>query len=348
MRPLFTLLRVLLALLLVFGAIAFLRPSSVGRSGDRPDAVSLPPRVRAVAPHLSLPETRIADLPGGPTIGLADNRPETILDPRFKASGIKRIRVLVPYDDIAHGGIRLRYLDAWFDTAKANGIEPLVSFYRSYRSMDLLPSVATYRRNFRLFRKRYPWVRYFSTWDEANFPDAQPTGNFPSRTAQFYRAARSECSGGLCTVITADFRAEGSTHSAWWLREFKRHIGRGPHIWGLVAHPDVNRRSSGYTTDFLRKTSGPVWVTEVGPVHFFGRGFRPSIPRQTRAMRYLMTEYPRLSTRIRRIYVYHWRAAAGNRLWDSALLSVDGKPRPAYHVFFEALGKPAPQAATPG
>ncbi len=340
MRP-STLMRLLLAVVLAFAALALARPEVADRS-DKVPAVVLPPPVHDVAPRSSGHEVRLAALPQGPLIGLADNRPETIIDSRFKKSGIKQMRVVVPYDDIERRGIRLRYLDAWFDTAKANGIEPLVSFYRSYRSMHLLPSVATYRRNFRLFRRRYPWVRYFSTWDEANFADAQPTGNHPARTAQFYRAARDECSGGRCTVITADFRAEGSAHSVWWLREFKRHIGRGPHIWGLVAHPDVNRLSSGYTTEFLRSTDGPIWVTEVGAVHFFGRGFRPSIARQTRAMRYLMTEYVRLSPRFRRLYVYHWRAAPGNRLWDSALLSVDGQPRPAYRVFFEALGKPAP------
>jgi hypothetical protein len=296
----------------------------------------------AVAAPYSLPNLRFRALRSGPLIGLADNRPETLIDRRFQKSGIKRVRVLVPYDDIARRGIRLRYLDAWFETARGYGVEPLVSFYRSIRNRHRLPSVATFRRNFRLFRKRYPWVRYYSTWDEANFPAAQPTGNAPIRTAQFYRTLRRECSRGRCTVITMGFRAEGSRHSAWWLRQFKRHMGRGPHIWGLVSHPDVNRFQTTYTRDFLRQTRGSVWVVEVGAVNFFGRGLRPSIKRQTKAMRYLVSRYPRVSRRIKRMYVYHWRAARGDRLWDSALLSVSGKRRPAYGVFFRALGMRAP------
>jgi len=96
-------------------------------------------------------------------------------------------------------------------------------------------------------RARYPWVRLFTTWNEANFPSAQPTGRYPVRTAQFYRMLRRECAGGKCTVLTADFRADGGAHSARWLRTFKRHIGRGPHIWGLVSHPDVNRLSTART-----------------------------------------------------------------------------------------------------
>lgn len=314
-------------------------------STSRESAGSGTPGVKAeqaVAAPTRVPDIRIAGLDQGPLIGLADNRPETMLDPRFERTQIRRIRVLVPYDDIERGGIRRRYLDSWFDTARGRGIEPLVAFYRSYRDRHRLPTVSTYRRNFRLFRRRYPWVRYFSTWDEANFRAAQPTGDNPRRTAEFYRALRGECTMGRCTVIAAGFRAEGSAHSARWLREFKRYIGRGPHIWGLVAHPDVNRFQTTYTQDFLRQTSGPVWVTEVGAVNFFGRGLRPSISRQTRAMRFLTTRFPRVSPRVKRMYVYHWRAARGDTLWDSGLLSTDGEPRPAYEVFLQALDRRSP------
>lgn len=286
--------------------------------------------------------TFLSGFRGGPIIGLSDNRPETMTDRRFRASGIKRVRVIVPYDDVARGGSRRRAQDAWFHTARANGIEPLVSFYRSYRSRKLLPTPAQYQYHFRRFRQRYPWVRHFSTWNEANFPAAQPTGWNPGRTAHFYKLARRECSGGRCTVLTSDFRADGSAHSAWWLRVFKRHLGRGPHRWGLVSHPDVNRLSTARTRWFLQNTRGSVWITEIGAVNFFGRGFRPNLARQTIAMRFMMSRYPRVSRRIDRMYVYHWRAARRDRLWDSALLSAGGKRRPAYFVFFRAIGKRAP------
>ena len=287
-------------------------------------------------------DTRIKGIRGGPLIGLSDNRPEALLDRRFQASRIKRVRLTVPFDQIARGGARLRLLDWYFGAAKDQGIEPLVSFYRSSASRRLLPSPASFRRHFRRFRERYPWVRTFSTWNEANFPAAQPTGNHPRRTAQFYNLLRRECAGGRCTVLTADFRADGSSHSAWWLREFKRSIGGGRHIWGLVSHPDVNRQSTDRTRAFLRATRGPVWATEIGAVNFFGKGFRPNLRRQTSAMRYLMTRYPRVSKRLDRMYIYHWQAAPGNRQWDSALLNVRSRPRPAYYIFFRAIGRRAP------
>jgi hypothetical protein len=179
-------------------------------------------------------------------------------------------------------------------------------------------------------------VRLFSTWNEANFTAAQPTGRDPARTARFYRAAREECEG-KCTVLTADFRPDGTPEAAAWLREFKRGIGPGPHIWGLVPYPDVNRRTDVHTRAFLRATKGDVWVTEVGALHFFGRGLRPSIPRQTKVMRYLVNDFPRVSPRVRRLYVYHWQASPTDRLFDSGLLSADGAPRPAYEVFTSAI-----------
>ena len=277
-----------------------------------------------------------------PQIGMSDNVTATLRDKRFQATGIKRVRKLVPYDTVTNGGDRLADLDAWFVTAKKEGIEPLVSFYRSHRGRRRLPTVAAYLKHFRAFRERYPWVRYFSTFNEANFPRAQPTGKYPKRTAQFYRVARKECSGGRCLVLTHDFRADGTKHSARWLKTFKRHMGPGPHTWGLVSHPDVNRFTTKRTRWFLRHTRGNVWAVEVGAVNFFGKGMRPSISRQTKAMRYLMNRYHRVSRRLKRMYVYHWRAAKGDRLWDSGLLSVSGKRRPAYFIFFKALGKKAP------
>ncbi len=286
--------------------------------------------------------THLAGYRSGPVIGLSDNVTKTMLDRRFQASRIKRVRKLVPYDDIANGGWRLAELDQWMATARANGVEPLVSFYRSYRGKKRLPTVSSYRAHFRRFRARYPWVRYFSTWNEANFPAAQPTGRAPKRTAQFYKVARRECAGGRCKVLTSDFRADGSKHSAWWLKIFKRNMGRGPHTWGLVSHPDVNRFSTKRTRWFLRHTRGSVWAVEAGAVNFFGRGMRPSIKRQTKAMRFLMYRYPRVSRRLKRMYIYHWRAAKGDRLWDSGLLSVSGKRRPAYFIFFRAIGRRAP------
>lgn len=314
-------------------------PTGLGLPATAPTA---PPGPEPAAPAQKVTDTRLAALGrDGPLIGLADNRPETLTDPRFEATGIKRVRVAVPYDDVALGGARLAVQNAWFGAARAQGIEPVVSFFRSTRGKSILPTPEEFRRAFQLFRATYPWVRLFSTWNEANFT-AQPTAHDPERTAAFYRIARQECSGGRCFVLACDFRPDGTRRSARWLKTFQHDIGPGPHTWGLSSYVDVNRGSTRLTREFLRQTRGPVWVDEVGAVNFFGKGLRPSIERQTRVMAFLLSRYPRLSPRIKRIYVYHWRAARGDNLFDSGLLDVDGNPRPAYYEFMLAIGRPVP------
>ena len=305
-----------------------------GCGGDDP----APEAEQTTPPPKGPPATKLAGFPDGPLVGLSDNRPETLTDPRFRDTGIKRVRKTVAFDEVEAGGEPLERLDAWFANAKKTGVEPLVSFYRSAKDKRLLPTVDQFRGHFRRFRERYPQVRLFSTWNEANFAAAQPTGRDPARTARFYRVAREECAG-KCTVLTADFRADGGPESARWLAEFKRGIGPGPHIWGLVSYPDVNRRTDVRTRAFLGETKGDVWVVEVGAIHFFGKGIRPSIPRQTNVMRYLVDDYPRVSPRLKRMYVYHWQASPTDRLFDSGLIAADGVPRPAYTVFTSAIRK---------
>ena len=89
--------------------------------------------------------------PRSPSSARAAHRPgrQSAADARrqaLQASGIKRMRVLVPYDAMANGGFRRAYLDAWFQRAKFQGIEPLVSFYRSDRGKRRIPSVTSFRR----------------------------------------------------------------------------------------------------------------------------------------------------------------------------------------------------------
>jgi hypothetical protein len=246
------------------------------------------------------------------------------------------VRVAVPFDDVARGGEHRATQDLWFKTARKAGVEPVVSFYRSSKSITLLPSAAEFRRDFQAFHERYPWVKIFSTWNEANFRP-QPTSKDPVRTAAFYKVLRKECAGGKCVVLACDFRPDGTTKSARWLARFENAIGPGPHRWGLAPYVDVNRRSTQLTRVFLKRTRGPVWVNEVGAINFFGRGVRPNVTRQGRDMRYLLSTYARVSPRLERIYIYNWRAAPGDTLFDSGLRDAANQPRPAFKVFAGAI-----------
>jgi hypothetical protein len=222
-----------------------------------------------------------------------------------------------------------------------------VSWYRTYGcnakcAAKQLPSVASYVANVKRFMKRYPWVKRFSTWNEINFPAAQPTGRNPKRAAQFYMAHRKLCRGGRCTVLTGDFRANGSKFSDEWLKTFKQNIKGGGYTWGIVPHPEINEFKTTYTRKFLKEVRGNIWAVEAGAVNFFRPTLKPSLSRQTKAMKYMMKTYVKVSPRLKRLYMYHWQAAPDQHKWDSALLNVNGTPRKAYFEFFKGIGRPAP------
>ena len=285
-----------------------------------------------------------------PAIGLADQSNETLNDPRFQKSGIKKFRIAIPYDVVRKGGRGLERYEEFFRLAKQRRLDVLVSFYRTesatpQRAARLLPSVSGFRSDFRRFRKKFPQIKKFSTWNEMNYPLAQPTGRNPKRTAQFYKMLRKECRGGKCSVLTGDFRANGSKFDRKWLKTFLKAIGKGRHAWGLISYPDVSKRQNKFTKQFLKDTKrGNVYITEVGPINVFGRFYSRNLGRQDRAMKYTMTTYPRTSSRIKAMYIYHWREAGNTegascqpRCFDSGLLNKNGTERPAYKTFMKYL-----------
>ena len=166
-----------------------------------------------------------------PFTGVADQSVNTLNDPRFQKSGIKRFRIAVSYDQIRKGlaGSQKSYArqllnrqDEFFRLAKQQRLDVMVSFYRTSmlspkRAAASLPTVAQFRKDFRAFRKRYPQIKKFSNWNEINFKIAQPTGRNPKRAGQFYKMLRKECRGGRCSVLTGDFRrtAPGTTCAGW-------------------------------------------------------------------------------------------------------------------------------------
>ena len=57
------------------------------------------------------------------------------------------------------------------------------------------------------------------------------------------------------------------------------------------------------------------------------------------AVRFIFDRLVPLSPRIRRVYLYNWRANPGPSTWDSALTNADGTPRPAYEALRNQLAR---------
>jgi hypothetical protein len=269
-------------------------------------------------------------------VGMGENTVAAFDDPRFLATGIRHARLIVPYDVVQAGGRRLADTDAWLAAADRLNVEPLVSFGFSQRSDRRwhLPGVREYGARLHEFRERYPWVRDYATWNEANHKKIQPTGSYPGHTARLYRELRRQCVEAGCTPVAVDLLLTRSRRTWRWIRSFRRGAGPGAHIWGVHNYPDANRQSSAQTRRFLRTIAGEVWFTETGGIVRFGNRWRLDERRAARALRHAF-RLASISPLVTRIYVYNWRAVHSNRRWDSGLISAGGRPRPAY---FELLG----------
>ena len=237
--------------------------------------------------------------------------------------------------DALHDPRQLQHLDAWMAAAQASGVRVLLGFGHSWRPgrEEQLPSVRAFRREFVRFRERYPWVRDYLTWNEANH-SSQPTWRRPRRAAEYFDVIAARCRG--CRIVAADVL--DSWNMRRWLDAFKRHARHRGRIWGLHNYADANRFTTTGTRELLRLVRGEVWFTETGGLverrwvrNGVTRVWRRSPGHAARAMRWVV-RLARLSRRVKRVYVYHWQPGPPSNRWDSALLDRRGRPRPSYEV----------------
>ena len=238
-------------------------------------------------------------------VGMSEQSPEMFQDPRFHATGIRNARLLVPWDLIREGGGVLTSADLWLERAHRDGVEPLVSFGHSWdpKRQLKLPTVRQYKAAFRAFRERYPWVREFSTWNEANLGSKQPTGRHPRRTAVFYRALKKHCRG--CTVVAVELLVTSNWRMYRWIRAFRQRAGRGRLIFGLHNYPDVTRLVGIRTRNFLRRVrNAEIWITETGGI-VRHRNFKYDEGRADKVVRHVFKLVAALP-RVKRLYLNNW------------------------------------------
>jgi hypothetical protein len=300
-------------------------------------ALAIALAVGALTAPAASAQTTAAPAARGPhtIVGIAEQGPELFDDPRFHATGIRHARLLVPWDVIKMGGWPLQAADMWLDRARRDGVEALVSFGHSMseKRQLKLPTVRQYAAAVRAFRQRYPWVREFSTWNEANLGSKQPTGRYPRRTAVFYRALKKQCRD--CTVVAVELLVTSNWRMYRWIRAFRERAGRGRVIFGLHNYPDVTRLRGIRTRNFLRRVrNAGIWITETGGI-VRHRNFNYDESRAERVVRHVFRLVNALP-RVKRLYVYNWRYD-GNERWDSGLISREGTERQAYYALLDGL-----------
>jgi hypothetical protein len=262
-------------------------------------------------------------------IGIADNKSDMFTDPRFAALKVKYARVMVPYDAMHDAQLR-PWLDGWMAGAKAAGVTPLVTFDRSRKRTSHNPSAAQMAKSLKDVRKRYPFVKEFATWNEANI------NKRPETVARWWTAMRKACP--TCTILGADLLDRGNVGT--WAKRFVKAAKHTPKVWGLHNYVDANMLRTTGTRKLLGAVKGAVWFTETGGVVSRNNGSAVKFPtgptHAAKATRFVFSKLARLSPRVQRAYIYHWNTGVGakddHRTWDSGLIGPDDKPRPSLSV----------------
>jgi hypothetical protein len=272
-----------------------------------------------------------------PLIGIGEQHPQIFTDEAFTPLGIRDVRYIASYDAL-NDPVETADLDTYMAAARDAGARVLLGFghSRDPEKAHTAPSVKRFEREFRKFRARYPWVKDYLTWNEANHC-SQPVCRNPKRAAQYYLVIRKRCKG--CRIVAADM-LDGSKMTAW-AKAFQKAVGKRRVIWGLHNYIDANRFRTRGTKALLRTVKGDIWFTETGGIVKRVNPNKVPLPESTRhaarATKYVF-KLAALSKRVKRVYFYHWSPAPTPfPTWDSAFVNKHDRPRVAYDVLYEWL-----------
>jgi hypothetical protein len=270
-------------------------------------------------------------------VGIADQKDDLFGDDRFLGLGIRYARRSVSWD-VTRDPRLTAELDAWLQAARAAEVEPLITFARSQREgrRRIQPTAQQYEREILAFKRKWPWVRTFSTWNEVNLPGEGPANN-PRLVVSYYRILKRRFPAAK--VLAADLLDLPNVVD--WVRRFKRAARVEPKYWGLHNYITANRFQVERTKRLLQNTKGEIWLTEVGGL--VARRNRSTIrlrqgkSHAARVTRFIFDRLARLDRRVTRVYAYHWDSSSTRDSWDSAFIGPDNSVRPSLAVLSRVL-----------
>jgi hypothetical protein len=268
-------------------------------------------------------------------IGIADNKADMFSDARFQALHVGYARIDLRWDVLSDYAAT-QQLDAWMNGARATGVRPLVTFDRSPRRISYNPTPQQLVSSMKALRRRYPFLKDFSSWNEANM------NKKPAVVAKWWLALRKGCP--TCNVLATDLLDKPNMIS--WAQRFVAAAGRTPKVWGLHNYVDANTLSTKTTKKLLASVGGNFWFTETGGIVKRANGSKLVFPtgttRAAKVTKFIFDKLARVSPRIQRVYLYHWDTGLGETgaaTWDSGFVGPDGQARPALTVLQGELGR---------
>ena len=268
-------------------------------------------------------------------IGIADNKADMFGDARFQALHLGYARIDLRWDVLTDAGATAQ-LDAWMGGAKFDGVRPLVTFDRSPKRPSYNPTPQQLAGALKALRARYPFVKDFSSWNEANM------NKKPEIVAKWWLALRKACP--TCTVLATDLLDKANMIP--WAQRFVVAAKRTPKVWGLHNYVDANTMSTKTTKRLLAAVGGNVWLTETGGIVRRANKSKLVFPtgtaRAAKVTRFIFDKLVKLSPRIQRVYLYHWdTGVGGGPTWDSGFVGPDGQARPALTVLQGVVARSA-------
>ena len=286
-----------------------------------------------------------------PIVGFGEQAPQIFSDYRWinleKNEG-HYIRYVMPWDALRRESTRA-VVDLWMDAAQFRKANVMVTFghsVRKGRARKKLPTRSQYRREIKAVRARYPFVKTFQAWNEANH-GLQPTAKKPTATGKLYDVLVKTCRG--CTVTAPSILIAG-TKELQWLKAFDKGAKKRVKIWAIHNHIDANRNTKTGTKQFLKTFKrGKVWFTETGGI------WNRWVPKKTgkikhikrynsrtavRAVRNIFKLQRLAPRRVDRIYYYNWYGTAAKKpQWDSGLIGPNGKERKTFRTLKAQMRK---------
>lgn len=293
-----------------------------------------------------------------PAVGIGDNKPDVLKDPRFLALRVKNVRYDMSWD-AQNLTWQRQEVTAWMNAAKKAGLSVLVTLdhsdrviykkvkvhgktkQKAFSQVRVMPTTAQYISAFKAFRKRYPFVKQFVTWDETNCY-CEVSFNREGQIASYYSALRKACPS--CTILAAEFldtAKQDAIPMKTYVSKLDKDLGYQPGYWGLNDYEDANHLVSTQTRQLLGLVHGQIWLAEtaglVNRPAVRHPGFTQNATHAAKVDSFILNTLGSLSPRIGRVYLYEWNAKTRRDTWDSALISYNNIPRPGYKVLANTL-----------